>query len=119
MMANLAASAFLLFGAWAGCGAYAQRTSPSAVTQAERVDAIRTAFGLGCAVQQRDTARASAWASAAIGQAVALRERSLNAAADFAGIFHTTETEARAEGGFKCEDVPNWPVPMVSTGKAP
>jgi hypothetical protein len=63
------------------------------------------------AVQDHDTKRANAWASAAMGEAVALRGLSVEAASDFAGVFYSTDVNAQAKGGYKCDRVPLWPSP--------
>jgi hypothetical protein len=80
-----------------------------ALTDDQRVEAIRDAFGLGCAVQDRSTERAFAWASAAMGAVTALQATSAQASSDFAGVFYSTEQGTHARGGFNCSGFPQWP----------
>ena len=83
---------------------------PLAISERQRVEAIKDAFGLGCAVQDRSTERAFAWASAAMAATSVLESAvSHEAASDFVGVFYLTEKSTRAKGGFNCTGFPAWP----------
>lgn len=94
-----------------GCGgALPALALPAPLDDQWRIKAITVAYGLGCAVQDRDIDRAAAWASVAMATvAVLASKESREAAQAYAEWFYSAEQDAKAKGGFNCEGVPKWP----------
>jgi len=75
--------------------------------------AIHTAFGLGCAVQDRDEFRANAWAQVLMGAVGELASRDpeiMGRAGQFAAYVNSTFEQA-SRGGFNCKGFPKLPEP--------
>lgn len=77
--------------------------------EATRQKAIRVGFGLGCAVQDRDIARANAWAQPMMGMEGALASRDVQRAQDFAATINGLMENAIRRGQFNCEGFPKLP----------
>jgi hypothetical protein len=68
-----------------------------------RQAAVQTAFGLGCAVQDRDIVRANAWLQLMMGRITALAERNTQTAFDFSAQINGVMERGASTGGFNCE----------------
>jgi hypothetical protein len=73
------------------------------------VFAAAAAAGLSCAVEDKSTERAAAWANAAMSEAVAIATASPKAAGQFIVVMEGLEKRARQNGGFNCDRIPKWP----------
>jgi hypothetical protein len=102
-MRGLFTTTLLLTIAFSGISAHAE------LDEATRQKAIRAGFGLGCAVQDRDTARANAWAQTMMGYVGALASKDVQRASEFAAQVNGVIEKAIQRGGFDCKDFPRLP----------
>lgn len=80
-----------------------------ALDDGSRLLAVRAAFGLGCAVQDRDEVRANAWAQTMMSHATLLATASPQQAKEFAAFVSGTAVEVMRRGEYECDAIPKLP----------